>query len=292
MLMPDLFALVRDSDNKILGPAGPDYVPVQNKEAFDFFKKFAEAGSMTLETAGVLQGGRRVWVLAKLVKEFELPGGDHICTFLLFSSPHIWGRACIIKFVTVRVVCMNTFTMAMNDATFGKPFKAPHIRPFDSAVAQEAIASFAVANKLFEGFEASAKRLADTKIDGEVVIRYIADIVQPELIEDAFGKNFYKKPKQQQALELALTSQKVDPSEFKRTAYDVFNLVNRQPGADLASSKETMWGAFNAVTYHADHCAGSDRDIAVYNSWFGSTAVRKTVAFERALQIAQVVNPA
>ena len=49
---PDNHFLVRDSDNKVLSPCGESYVPFQNSEVMNFFKKFTEAGSMTMETAG------------------------------------------------------------------------------------------------------------------------------------------------------------------------------------------------------------------------------------------------
>ena len=287
----EYFALVRDSDNLILGPAGKDYIPTLNSQAFDFFKKFTTAGRMRMETAGSLQGGKQVWVLAKIQKMFTLPGGDEIWGYLLFSSPHIWGKALVIKFVTIRVVCKNTFTMAMGDAKFGKGFRMPHIRAFDAEVAHEAEVSLGIANELFEGFEATARKLASTRVNTDVVVRYVADVMQPELIIEQFGKSFYKQNEAKQAgLLVDKTSPKVDASQFKRSAYDVLSAINRQPGADLESTAGTMWGAFNGVTYYADHMAGRDRDNALYSSWFGPRAATKTKAFKRAIQIAEVVG--
>jgi len=287
----DYFALVRDSDNKILGPAGKDYVPTQNSQAFDFFKRFTTAGKMRMETAGSLQGGRQVWVLAKIGKEFKLAGGDEVGGYLLLSSPHVWGKSLVVKFTVIRVVCCNTFTMAMNDSTYGKGFRMPHIRAFDAEVAKEAEISLGIANELFDGFEATAKRLASTKVDTEVVIRYIADIFQPELVVEQFGRSFYKSDEMQQAKLLADKKlPKISTSQFKRSAFDVLSALNRQPGADLESTKETMWGAFNASTYYIDHVSGRDRDTALYNAWFGTKAPIKTQALKRAVQIAEVLK--
>ena len=288
--VPDYFALVRDSDNKILGPSGKEYIPIQNKQAFNFFKNFTDAGHMRMETAGSLQGGKQVWVLAKLMRSFVLPGGDEIRSYLLLSSPHVWGKSFVIKFVTIRVVCMNTFTMAMNEAKYGKGFRMPHIRIFDAEAAHEAEVSLGIATELFEGFEATANKLAKSRVDEEVVIRYIADIYQPDLLIEQFGKSFYKQSEAKQAeLIAAPNSPKVNPTQFKRSAYDVFNSVNRQPGADLTSSKGTLWGAFNTTTYYADYIAGRDRDNAMYSSWFGPKAAVKTQALKRAVQIAEVL---
>ena len=39
-----------------------------------------------MHTAGSLQGGRWVWVLAKVKESFELFGGDKVDSYLLFST--------------------------------------------------------------------------------------------------------------------------------------------------------------------------------------------------------------
>jgi phage/plasmid-like protein (TIGR03299 family) len=287
----DYFALVRDSDNKILGPAGKDYIPIQNAQAFNFFKKFTDAGHMRMETAGSLQDGKQVWVLAKLKKSFVLPGGDEVHGYLLLSSPHIWGKSFVIKFVTIRVVCMNTFTMAMNESSHGKGFRMPHIRAFDGETAQQAQISLGIASELFEGFESTANKLAKTVIDDDVVIRYVADVFQPEMMIEAFGKGYAKKSEADQAkLIVDPTSPRINPDQFKRTAYDVFKAIERQPGAEMESARGTLWGAFNATTYYADHLAGRDRDNAIYSAWFGPKAATKTSALKRAVQLAEVIS--
>jgi phage/plasmid-like protein (TIGR03299 family) len=286
----DIFALVRDSDNRILGPAGKDYVVTQNKQAFAFFKKFCAAGNLAMETAGSLHGGKQVWCLARLVRVLVLPGGDEIRGYLLFSSPHIWGKSLVIKFVTIRVVCANTFAMAMSESTFGKGWRMPHIRPFDAEVAKEAEKSLCIANELFDGFEVGAKKLAQAKVTDDVVVRYIADVVSPEMLVDVFGKGFYKKTEAEQAkLIVDPSSPKISATDLKSSAYDIFQSVRSQPGADLDSTKETLWGAYNAVSYYADHLAGLSRDNALESAWFGPKSVMKTKAYRRAVQLADQI---
>jgi phage/plasmid-like protein (TIGR03299 family) len=62
-------ATVRQSDGKILGVVGPEYQPLQNREAFGFFDPFVTAGEATLETAGSLREGKRVFVLARIRRD-------------------------------------------------------------------------------------------------------------------------------------------------------------------------------------------------------------------------------
>jgi phage/plasmid-like protein (TIGR03299 family) len=288
--LSDYFALVRDSDNKVFGPAGKDYVPIQNEQAFNFFRKFTDAGHMRMETAGALQEGRQVWVLAKLKKSFILPGDDEVKGYLLLSSPHIWGKSFVIKFVTIRVVCMNTLTMAMNESQYGKGFRMPHIRAFDGQVEHEAQVSLGIATELFEGFEATANKLSKTKVNEDVMVRYLADIYQPELIGEYFGKSYFKKNEAEQAkLLVDPTSPKIKGDQLKRTPYEVLRTLDYAPGATADSAKGTLWGIFNATTYHADHLAGRDRDNSLYSSWFGPKSVTKTSALKRAVQMAEVI---
>ena len=286
----DIFALVRDSDNKVLGPAGKNYIPTQNSQAFHFFKRFVDAGHMSMDTAGSLQGGRQVWVLASINASFELAGGDRVEGYLLLSSPHIWGRSLVIKFVPIRVVCQNTFTMAMNQTWQGKSFRMPHIRAFDGEAEMDAMKTLDIAVDMFKEFEETAKLLSGARVSADVHIKYVADLFQPELIVDAYGKNFYKLPSSEQARALIDSNITVTTNQLNRVAFNVHNAINAQPGAGLESSRGTMWGAFNAVTYYTDHITGRDRDKALYSAWFGPSSTIKTRALAKAVQLATAVE--
>ena len=72
MQTPNTFHIVRDSDNTVLSHCGRDYIPIQNEDVFKIFKRFTEAGHMTMETAGRLKNGGEIWGLAKISEDFEL----------------------------------------------------------------------------------------------------------------------------------------------------------------------------------------------------------------------------
>lgn len=59
------YANVRDSDFTTLGIVSERYHVVQNQEAFAFTDQLLGEG-VTYETAGALQGGKIVWMLAKM----------------------------------------------------------------------------------------------------------------------------------------------------------------------------------------------------------------------------------
>jgi hypothetical protein len=70
-----------------------NWVPVQNSDAFEFFREFCDAGDMEMHTAGSLQDGKRVWGLAKVKDDFTINGTDRVDSYLLLTNPHMYGRA-------------------------------------------------------------------------------------------------------------------------------------------------------------------------------------------------------
>ena len=106
--VPGKSALVRSSDNKVMDIVGSDWNPVQNAEAFEFFREFVDAGDMQMHTAGSLKEGKMVWALAKVNDGFTIKtaqGEDSIESYLLFSNPHQYGKSIDVRFTPIRVVC-------------------------------------------------------------------------------------------------------------------------------------------------------------------------------------------
>ena len=124
--------VMRDSDNTVLSVAGNDYTPFQNHDVMGFFKKFTEAGSMTMETAGSLRDGKDIWGLAKLKSKTILVGDDEINGYLLLNNSHEVGKAMTMMFTPIRVVCNNTLTLALQQG--GTRFRVLHVQMFDEEI--------------------------------------------------------------------------------------------------------------------------------------------------------------
>ena len=99
-------ANIRDTDRKILGVVSDRYKIVQNTDAFSFTDELLGQG-VRYETAGSLQDGRRVWLLARMPKEY-IGGSDEICPYLVFSNSHDGTGAVKVAITPVRVVCNNS----------------------------------------------------------------------------------------------------------------------------------------------------------------------------------------
>ena len=107
-------ANVRDTDRKVLGVVTDRYKVIQNEEAFAFTDTLLGEG-VRYETAGSLQEGRRVWMLARLPREFII-GGERISPYMVFSNTHDGSRAVKTALTPIRVVCNNTLNLALRTA--------------------------------------------------------------------------------------------------------------------------------------------------------------------------------
>lgn len=107
-------ANLRETDNRVLGVVTDRYRTIQNHDAFAFTDSLLGEG-VTYETAGSLQNGRRVWMLAKLPQRYII-SGDEITPYLVFMNAHDGTGAIKAAMTPIRVVCMNTLNLALSTA--------------------------------------------------------------------------------------------------------------------------------------------------------------------------------
>lgn len=107
-------ANLRETDNRVLGVVTDRYRTIQNHDAFAFTDSLLGEG-VTYETAGSLQNGRRVWMLAKLPQRYII-SGDEITPYLVFMNAHDGTGAIKAAMTPIRVVCQNTLNLALHTA--------------------------------------------------------------------------------------------------------------------------------------------------------------------------------
>ena len=105
---------IRDIDRKALGVVSDRYKVVQNTDAFSFTDELLGKG-VRYETAGSLQEGKKVWLLARLPREYIITG-ERISPYLVFSNTHDGSGAVKVALTPVRVVCNNTLNLALTTA--------------------------------------------------------------------------------------------------------------------------------------------------------------------------------
>ena len=107
-------ANVRSTDGRVLGIVSDRYKVVQNQDAFQFTDELLGEG-VTYETAGSLQMGRKVWMLARMPQRYII-AGDEIAPYLVIMNSHDGSSGVKVAMTPIRVVCQNTLNLALNSA--------------------------------------------------------------------------------------------------------------------------------------------------------------------------------
>tara|TARA_R110000803_G_scaffold91406_2_gene158771 strand:- start:881 stop:1912 length:1032 start_codon:yes stop_codon:yes gene_type:complete len=276
----EMGVLVRDHGtgefdaSDVFGPVGPEWVPVQNDQVFDFMHTWCEKGDMQMETCGALKNGTEIWALAKYAKEFELVKGDPAKGYLLFHSPHIQGKATTVRNCVTRVVCNNTLSVALKEGNNGL-VRMPHITVFDNDVQDQVATALGLATEQNKHLVEIATFLSKKKAPAEAVQEYLCRIYQPKTLAERKQAND--------------NSPLMDT--FNPSTENAWEAIQFSPGHNLASAKGNWWGAFNGVTYAEDHMriSHSDQSNILHSTWFGSGARRKAQALDLAMEYAKAV---
>lgn len=161
-------ANVRDSDRRVLGVVSDRYRVVQNVDAFSFTDELLGKG-VRYETAGSLQDGKKIWLLAKLPKEYIL-GGERISPYLVFSNTHDGSGSVKVAVTPVRVVCNNTLNLALDTAK--RSFSMIHTGNIQDKI-QEAKDTLFMAEAYMDYLGAEFEQLRRKKVTDRQVREYI-----------------------------------------------------------------------------------------------------------------------
>lgn len=260
--VPDKFALLRSTDQKLFGVCSEAWTPFQNADALDFMRRYCEAGGATMETAGGLRDGRIVWGLARLNHSFEVRPGDRVKGYLLITTPHVVGMSSSVRTTTVRVVCRNTMAMANNSSTI--EYRQNHLTPFDIEKAKEAVEQ---AHENLALAELRAKTIDKLKINLEdAVKKVLVPVFDSKLADDL---DFMHAP--------------LDVEQLPKRFQHIIDSLQNAPGA----IEGTGWGVLNGVTHWADHVAGNSASTRLFRSWVGDYSRAKLQVEQRLLEMAE-----
>lgn len=159
---------VRDSDRKVLGVVTDRYKVIQNEEAFAFADALLGEG-VRYETAGNLQGGKKVWVLARMPHEYII-SGERISPYLLFSNTHDGSGAIKVALTPIRVVCNNTLNLALRTAK--RSWSMIHTGDIKGKM-QEAKDTLLLAEDYMDSLGKEFEQLRKIKMTDKQVMEYI-----------------------------------------------------------------------------------------------------------------------
>lgn len=103
-------ATVRQDTRQVLGVVGSRYHVVQNVDAFRALERIPD---LRIDTAGAFGKGERVWILGEDKGGAFTIRGEEMKSYLLFANSHDGSQMVTAGFTPTRVVCWNTFSMAM-----------------------------------------------------------------------------------------------------------------------------------------------------------------------------------
>ena len=280
----------------------------QNADMFDVFDPFLASGEMTLNTAGSLFNGRRVWALAQLRDGFTLAQDDQVVNFLLFTINHSGIEANTAFYTPIRVVCNNTMRQAESMAR--NTVRDNHKTAFDVELMRKAIEL--IKTQSIE-FEELAKKMVDYRLKGDESVEFFRKVYNKEPVETDSGK-LEEASIVRRALGL-YRGQDIRTTDQKETKDATINKLNEQvaallrgesietfsedvaslpdsnvnPGWDNESSEQTLWGAYNTITFMEDHQPNRksrSEDHALQRSLYGSKQIdRKVEALNAAREL-------
>jgi phage/plasmid-like protein (TIGR03299 family) len=250
---PELFkgrkVLHRSDTGGALAVVSDGYHVVQPAEVMGFFERLVGLGGFQLETAGALSYGRRVWALASVGAGADVVDGDVVKPYLLLGTSYDGTMATVAKFTTIRVVCNNTITAALNDSQ--GTVRVLHSERFDPEAVRLELGI--VANN-WERFLVQSRQLAKVEMNEAEADSFVAELLKP------------------------YHSGRLDVTEsraFKRirALFDGASIGNELAGA-------SRWGMLNAVTELVDHERGRSDNTRLESAWFGTGASIKSRALE------------
>lgn len=256
--MEGRFVLVRNDTHDALSVVSGDYHIVQQREVLEFYRDLVETCGYTLETAGALDYGRKVWALARTGRSdtADQGGNDELAAYILLATSCDKTLATTAAFTSIRVVCQNTLFFAMDEVEKKRHqhIKVPHNVPFEAQAVKE---RFGLVDKAWAAFLKEVRKMASHPMDSEQA--------------SSFFKDLFPRSKN-----------KGLSNKAQRECEALLGLFRSAPGQELTTAKDTLWGVVNAVTYFADHVRGAAAGERLNGAWFGAGSALKEKAWQQA----------
>jgi phage/plasmid-like protein (TIGR03299 family) len=258
VLYPEQKVLFRSDTEQALSVVSSRYQVVQPREILEFYRDLTEAGGFELETAGVLKGGRKVWALAKTNQSAAIKRNDVVNGYLLLATACDGTLATTAQFTSVRVVCNNTLAVALTNGTGA--IKVPHSTAFNAETVKKQLD---ISVSSWDRFIYRMKTLSERQVTHQEAENFIRRLFN----------------------EIASSPNTVNGSAMKKVMA-LYNGGGR--GAELSSTKGTVFGLLNAVTEFVDHeRRARNQDYRLDSAWFGAGAALKQKSLGQAMLLVQ-----
>lgn len=239
MNMEKRHVLYRSDNMEPLSVVSDRFKIVQPTQILEFYRDLIEKHDFSMETAGTLDDGRRVWALAKTGRDCRIMGQDAIEGYLLLMTAYDASLSTTAKFTTVRVVCNNTLEMAVDSTMQNQHGKFLQVKVPHGAVWDPDKVKFdlGLVDQVWDRMQDRIFQMASTKVSLEQAVKFFAKLYKEDFCE----------------------TEVLEDSDMKKV-HALVDAYIQGPGADFASSKGTIWGMMNAVSYMTDHLHNARSD--------------------------------
>lgn len=240
LLIPNYKANIRNTDGEALGIVSDRYQIVQNKEAFEFTDSLIggiDGESVTYETAGAFNKGRKIWLLAKMPTQKILD--DDVDPYICFTNAHDGKGSIRVCMTPLRIICNNMLNLAFSRAK--RQWSTKHVGDINSKL-EEAKMCLHLAHEYMDGLNAEADRLANTTLKREQIDEILNEMFP---IDDATSER-KKRNIQQVKDEFYIAYFMPDITKFQNTAYGAINamsdmITHTAPRRNTESYYQNRW---------------------------------------------------
>lgn len=211
--------VIMKSTGDICGVVSDKYVPMQNKDAFDFINYINE--DIHFVKAGETKSGL-VYVIGELNEMNIL--GDNFKTHLIFQNSHNGKYQLAMSICPLRIICQNQFNLSFKESN--ATYLIRHTKNVESrmAIASESLHKI---SDYMNSFKQKAELFAQQKVDATQVTKFLN----------------YMFPEKEGMSEKALIKLEDEKTKFLK-AYNA---------DDNQNFKGSAWGLLNGLTDYITH---------------------------------------
>jgi phage/plasmid-like protein (TIGR03299 family) len=231
VLVPNKYAIVRNNpvvagQVDVLGTVGEAYRIIQNEELTGLLDALVDESGAHYETAGAIDGGKKVFVTMKMPGNIKVGGVDPVDNYIAAMTSHDGSSATAFMVTPVRIVCQNTMNLAFKEASH--MFKVRHTSGASKVLLQQAREALDFTFDYLDGFQQQAEQLINTTMTQSTF---------EQIIEAEFGA-----PEDAPAGTRTRVENKLDEMA------QLFSDAHTQEGV-----RETAWAGLNSLTEWYDH---------------------------------------
>lgn len=271
-IVPSQVVTYREDTGDILGVVSESYGVVQNSAALDFINILtgdSDGGRPSIETAGILGGGRSMYLTAKFPETMRIEGDRFgIDNYLVFTNSHD-GSGSVMCFCTpIRIICQNTLNAAISGARNKLTFR--HTSRVNERIdltngenRKWAVQALSLNEHFKKAFIEDVMNMRSKKVKSErkmldMVLRLFADEREMELVRS----NNYDYMHVDE-----ISTRK------KNIVTDVMDTIENGVGQD--EHRGTGFWLYNGVTSYANNVRSYKDGEAKFSSIMGGDSLRK-----------------